>query len=399
MLDNYNQFEGFALASGYLQNALAYQGVTAPHTGKPYSDALLMGINGGIAAGYFAFEYEGHDPHLHFLTRYPFNENNMPIAAYDRLAIPIEPRATTDPQKAVANVVDALVAGKPAIVWLDIMALYYGAAQHGIWLINPVLVYGYDPKQNLVYVADRARAPLIVSAERFAAARNCLSKTRNRMMTVGAPDHERLPLAVEAGIRACIDIFTGRPPVGAASSWGFAAYEKWASLLISTKGKQSWAKMFATGPRLYSGLISTYKYVQNWYTGGCGARHIYADFLVEAADILGRPGLREVSGYFRQSASLWQEFMRSVLPDDVAPFREARDLMDREYEHYLSRGLDAFDDNQQIQARLKDLRQTMETGFPLTDTESTAMRGGLADHIMGIHDIETTAFDALKAAL
>ena len=209
-LADYRHFDGLTWATGYLTNALAYMGVTAPHTGQPYSEALLMGIDGGIAAGYFAFAYEGYDPHLHFLTRYPYNEE--PGAVFERLAIPMEPRGTTDAQKAVANVIDALVAGKPAIVWADVTTLYDTEIKDDIWLVNPVLVYAYDAQGGSVHIADRARVPLVVDAARFAAARARLSKTRHRMMTIGAPDAERLPHAVEAGIREAIDILrAGRP--------------------------------------------------------------------------------------------------------------------------------------------------------------------------------------------
>ncbi|HET6595505.1 MAG TPA: hypothetical protein VFG81_07770 [Anaerolineales bacterium] len=49
--------------TGSIHNALALQGVRAPHTGKPYSEALLLGVSGGIAFGYFTFEYKGYLPH------------------------------------------------------------------------------------------------------------------------------------------------------------------------------------------------------------------------------------------------------------------------------------------------------------------------------------------------
>lgn len=65
-LKNYQQFYGLHWETGFLTNIFAYQGITAPHTGKPISEALLMGVNGGLCAGYFAFDYEGYDPHLHF---------------------------------------------------------------------------------------------------------------------------------------------------------------------------------------------------------------------------------------------------------------------------------------------------------------------------------------------
>ncbi|MCC6613687.1 MAG: DUF4872 domain-containing protein [Anaerolineae bacterium] len=396
-LADYKQFDGLAWATGYLTNALAYQGVTAPHTGQPYSEALLMGISGGIAAGYFAFEYEGYDPHLHFLTRYPFNEE--PVAAFERLAIPTEPRTTTDPQKGVANVIDALVAGKPAIVWLDVISLLMGAEQEDLWLVMPVLVYGYDAQAGTVHIADRARVPIVVDAERFAAARARLSKTRQRMMTIGAPDPDRLPNAVEAGIRACIDIFTGKPPVGTPSSWGFAAYDKWIDLLTQSKTKQSWAKMFATGPRMYAGLTSTYKYLEDFYTGGAGARGIYADFLDEAAQILSKPDLHAVADQFRACARLWTAFADALLPQTIPPLKEARDLLDREYHHFLECGLDTDGERVQIRARQDALRKAMDDGFPLDEAQAAVMRENLAGHVAGIRDAEQEAFAALKGTL
>ncbi|MCA9902934.1 MAG: DUF4872 domain-containing protein [Anaerolineae bacterium] len=396
-LDNYRQFDGLAWATGYLRNALAYQGVTAPHTGEPYSEALLMGISGGIAAGYFAFEYEGYDPHLHFLTRYPFNEE--PVAAFERLAIPTEPRTTRDAQKAVANVIDALVAGKPVVVWLDVLSLLEDKPQDAWWMINPVLVYGYDMQAGSVHIADRARVPIVVDAERFAAARARLSKTRHRTLTLGAPDPDRLPNAVETGIRACIDIFTGKPPVGAASSWGFAAYDKWIDLLTKSKHKQSWGKMFAPGPRMYAGLTSTYKYLEVFYTGGAGARGLYADFLEEAAAILGKPALRAVAGQFRACAERWTAFTRDVLPDAIPPLKEARDLLTREYTLYLERGIATDGEQAQIIGRLAALRQAMDSDFPLDEAGATAMRERLAEHVAGIRTAEQAAFTDLKAAL
>ena len=47
----------------------ALQGVKAPHTGKSYSEALLLGVRGGIAFGYFTFEYKGYLAHVALLRR------------------------------------------------------------------------------------------------------------------------------------------------------------------------------------------------------------------------------------------------------------------------------------------------------------------------------------------
>jgi len=45
----------------------AYRGMKAPHTGQPYTEAMLMGISGGIVMGYYSFAYEGSDPQARIL--------------------------------------------------------------------------------------------------------------------------------------------------------------------------------------------------------------------------------------------------------------------------------------------------------------------------------------------
>ncbi len=396
-LANYHHFDGLAWATGYLTNALAYQGVTAPHTGKPYSEAMLMGINGGLSAGYFSFEYTGLLPHLHFLTRYLFDEE--PGKVFERLAIPMRVQQTTDPTKAAANVINALAGGKPAIVWADVMGLDYASAlpSPDYWLVMPLLVYGYDANGD-VKIADRAGVPLTVSAEQFSAARAKIGKTKNRMMTIDAPNADKLPDAIRVGIQACIDIMIHEPPVGAKSSFGLDAYQKWAKLLEG-KSKESWAVRFAPGARMYAGLTSAYKYIQLWWTGGRGARHIYADFLDEAALVLNKPALRDVGGQFRAAAVAWDSLTAGLLPDSVPMFREARELMERDYRLFMERGGDSVEERRGIQDQLKELETQAEHAFPLTDAEAAAMRATIRDRVMAVHDVEQHAINALVESL
>ena len=68
-----DKFTGRHWETGSIHNALAMQGIKAPHTGKPYSEAFLLGVSGGIALGYFLFEYGGFLPHLALLTRNTFD--------------------------------------------------------------------------------------------------------------------------------------------------------------------------------------------------------------------------------------------------------------------------------------------------------------------------------------
>ncbi|MBZ0286889.1 MAG: BtrH N-terminal domain-containing protein, partial [Anaerolineae bacterium] len=123
VLTNYRQFSGLHWETGVLHNLLAYQGITAPHSGQPLSEALLMGVTGGITAGYFVFEYEGSDPYLHFLTYHLYN--GAPTVLYDRLAIKKQTKQTNSGEKAFRNLDDVLQAGKPAVIWADMFSLTY----------------------------------------------------------------------------------------------------------------------------------------------------------------------------------------------------------------------------------------------------------------------------------
>src|SRR5881296_2435277 len=95
-LDN-GPLAGRHYETGTLCNAWALGGATAPHTGQPYSEALLLGVSGGIAFGYFTFAYRGELPHMALLTRNTFDPFETIL---DRLAAPREVRQTADPATA-----------------------------------------------------------------------------------------------------------------------------------------------------------------------------------------------------------------------------------------------------------------------------------------------------------
>lgn len=84
ILSDYNQFHGLHWETGSLRNFYDYIGIKAPHTDQPYSEAMFMGISGGIVMGYFTFAYQGYDPQVQILTRNTFD----PLQSiYERLEI------------------------------------------------------------------------------------------------------------------------------------------------------------------------------------------------------------------------------------------------------------------------------------------------------------------------
>ena len=139
-------------------------------TGQPYSEALLMGISGGIVMGYFSFAYEGYDPHVALLTRNTFSPLDTLL---ERLGVDQEILQTSLPEKGRENLLRVLESGFPVITWVDIFSLpYLGISNDdNMYLMAPVVVYGYETASNTAWIADRSRVPLTVSAEQLDQAR------------------------------------------------------------------------------------------------------------------------------------------------------------------------------------------------------------------------------------
>ena len=406
VLPHYTAFVGRHWETGSICNILAYQGVTAPHTGEPLSEALLMGICGGAAVGYFLFHYEGYDPHLALLTRNTFD----PLETlFDRLAIPRDVLQTRDPHTGEKNLIDVLESGRPALVWADVFCLPYNALPYDEknWAMWPVVVFGVEDGQ--VHIADRSGQPLHVTLEQFTAARARVKKDKFRVVTLDPPDLDRLPAAVQKGIWQCLSLYTEAPPKGTKDNFGLAALLRWAAMLTNQRNKQGWARFFPPGSALYSALAGTpeqpgaFVWICTWGASGGdngGAeRVLYARFLDEAAAILGRPALYEAADRFRASSAAWCDLANQLLPNDVPFLKETRDLLLRRHALFVEAGDTRLDDIRAIDARLRAIRDTVADVFPLNDADLATFRESLADHVLRLHEAERAAVHALQAAM
>lgn len=396
ILPDYNAFEGRHWETGTICNALAYQGVTAPHNGQPLSEALLMGISGGAAFGYFTFEYEGYDPIVSILTRNTFDPMETLL---QRLPIPHEVIQTTSAKTGARNLVEALEGGRPAITWADMDTLPYNARKEdaGNWAMLPVLVYGHDG--DTVYIADRSRKPLLVNAEVFAKARARIKKFKYRIITLDIPDLSNLAAAVQKGIWQSISLYTEKPPKGSKNNFGFAAYQKLANMLTNTRNKQSWARLLPPGRRMYVALSDMFMWTRMWGAGNGAERVLYADFLDEAVQILDKPELADVATQFRQSSAAWCDLGDALLPENVPLLKETRELMWRKHTLFMEQGDQALDEIRAVNVRLDAIKNVVSDEFPMSDTEVVSLRQELSDQVMKIHDIERAAIDTLVTAM
>ena len=398
VLPNYHAFAGRHWETGSVCNIWAHQGILAPHTGQPYTEALLMGISGGAVMGYFSFHYEGYDPHVSLLTRNTFEPLETLLA---RLGVVQTRLQTAKPEKGVQNLVETLAEGAPAIVWADRYGLPYNALtfDEGWWDMQPVVVYGYDREDNVAWIADRARVPLRVSADELDAARARIKKEKFRVLTLDEPDPDKLTAAVSAGIWESVNLFTEKPPRGSKNNFGLAAFKWWAKQLTNPRARVSWAKTFPAGRAMYAGLTSTFDHIVLYGKEGNAERALFADFLDEAATILGKPALRDVAPQFRHSGQAWDVLAVALLPDAVAPFGETRRLLLERHRIFLDEGHKALPRIRKINGRLDEIRSSMADDFPLDEAGVAALREEMAEHVMGIHDLEEFAVADLRAAM
>jgi hypothetical protein len=290
-------------------------------------------------------------------------------------------------------------------VWADAVSLPYNTYHptEQYWDMQPVVVFGHDGGQ--AHIADRSSRALTVDAETFDKARARIKKDKFRALSLDPPDFGKLPAAVANGVWQCIRIFTEAPPKGTPKNFGLRGLRHWAEMLANTRNAQSWARYFPPGAGMYNALVGggaipgVYGWVQQ-YSGGDGAeRASYADFLEEAAAILGKAALRSAAELFRKSHAEWVRLAGISLPDEVSAFAEARKLLDRRYHLFIEQGGAGLAEIQAANARLRELKAVAAKSFPLNEQQAAELRERMGEQILKIHDIEKEAIQAMQDAI
>lgn len=400
-------FTGRHYETGSVHNALALQEIKAPHTKASYSEAFLLGVSGGIAFGYFTFEYKGLLPHVALLTRNTFNPLQTML---ERLGVEQTVLQTTKVEIAEKNLVETLAAGTPALVWVDECSLPYSSRKGtAYWNMIPVMVFGLDGDE--VLIADRAARPFQVKMEALTQARARVKDDRFRIVTLGSPVTSKLVSATQKGIWQCISLFTDKPPKGARKNFGFAAYDHLADMLTNKRNKQSWERLFPAGAKLYNALAGTteaegvfappgmFTWIQTFNAGDGAERALYADFLEEAAILLEKKSLNDAAKQFRLSHKKWLAFADALLPASVPALAEAKELLLKKHQTFVENGEDALAEILKVNLRLKKLEADMARNFPLSEGQTADFRAVLREHLLGIAEVEKEAIELLQAGM
>lgn len=379
-----------------LRTALGHAGVTNPATGEYFTEAMVFGIAGGVGAGVFHFYYAAEDfASFYVAGRHSWHDSDVYLSnACQRFGVTPAVLETGAKKKAAANLSDAVSATGCAIAWVEMALLAYrgipsfyaGGGYHVITV--------YDLTDDEAIIGDLADEPIAIPLDELAESRARIKKQKNRVMTVAAGQNELdLREAVTAGIAACRDGLQNQRM----KNFTLEAFNTWADRIHGSKGKDSWEQVFPPGHRLLQGLRSVYDFIEHYHTGGGLMRPLYADFFQEAATALNDDSYLPLAELYGELGRMWRELADAALPDNVVPFKEAKDLLAQREEIFLSEGAGATEKIKEIWAKLSELEQAMSREFPLTDGESAQLRAELQGRIRDIYAKECAAQEALGA--
>ena len=373
-----------------LTNVLAAHGILAPHNGQPFSEAMMLGIGGGLGMGYILWEFKRHES-ANVVLGFRNHWNYIPrflTTLCARLGIQADVQETAGAKAAAANLENAQL---PVVAWVDQAHLPHQNLPEwlkGYW-IHVVGVYGIEAGQ--VWIDDLSPQLFAVPADVFAAGRARIGSDKNRLMLITPPSAIDLESAIIAGLHDHIDHLSSD-----SESFSLPAIKKWAKLMTHPKDKKSWRVVFKERNGLYTTLRSVYEGITLNSTEGSGLRDLYADFLEEASAILGNAALKESAAHYREAAACWRDFADSALPESVPDFAETKSLMRDRYALYQAHDSAGM---QQVSAQLNQIENDMKHEFPMDSAEVDVLFETLQAKLNTIYEAEVQALESLKQSL
>jgi hypothetical protein len=379
-----------------LRSLLANAGLRADHDGKPYSEAMIFGIAGGIGAGVFSFHYAKENLSTFYIAgRHLWHDDLGYLrAAAQRMGAKVEVKETGGAKQA-ASQLDAALKQGPAIAWVDMAELgtrglpdYWSGGGYHVLVV-------FQGKDGDYVLGDLADQPARLPAKQLAKARGRIKKDKHRLLqVVQVPARIDLHQAVTDGLRACHHGLTN----ARLKNFTLQAFAKWAKDLRS-EAKDGWGQMFNPGPNLWRGLTSVYDFIEHYGTGGGLCRPLFADFLEEAGQLLAAAPLQSLAERYRGLGQGWTELAQLALPGDAGALARARQLLDEKAERYLVEGASSKAEYESLWSELMALGGEAGTDFPLSAKQVLALRQRLADKVEVLHADEAEALVAMEAVV
>jgi hypothetical protein len=393
-------FPGNLPAPTALRVVLTHAGIRAPHTGQPYSEAMLFGIAGGVGAGMFTFVYEKEDFASFFVTgRHNWQDDLGYLSdACARLGLDPQIRESAGAKVAENQLREALAEG-PCVAWVDMVHLPHRGlpVQFSGGGYHVITIYAIDDASGTARIGDLADDPIPIALKDLALARGRIKKQANRLLSVRGPAAPRdLVGLIREGLKHC---HLGRPGIGKKVMTNFTleAFRVWGMRMQGSKDKEGWEQIFPRGGRLYCALTSVYDNIENSGTGGGLCRPIYAEFLSEAAEATGKAELAALGEQYAELGRGWSALAEAALPDQVPAFREAKQLLTKKCELIYGGGASALEEVGQAWKGLHALKAQARAEFPLSEAECRDLRADLQARILALYEAEVEAREAVGA--
>ncbi len=392
-----------------LANVLANQGVISGLTGEPLTEAAILGIGGGLGAGYILWEFQAeHRGKIHrgpVLTLGFRNRWQYPWipgwtgTTLERLGIEPDVHETGGAKGAREALDGRLDAGEPVIASVDLQSI-------GTWC-RPDDLAGHDGLHVVIIgrdadgsylVDDRGRNPFRVPPAVMAAARGRISSFKHRIVglrtTPGPVPADRLRAAMRAGLDDQVDHLRSR-----SDSFSLPAWRKWSRLMTDQRNAKAWPQVFADGRGLFGSLSAIHENVDGQVgPSGGHLRELYAEALDEAAAALENAALADAAHAWRGVADQWEELADAAVPPDLDGAAEAVDAIETLHEAVMagepgrSRAGAAAETAWAIRDRYADT-------FTLPPDRIAAILEEIGDRIGAIYHAEVEALDMTAQAI
>lgn len=311
------------------QRTLLQWDATNPMTGRPFTEAMLAGLGGGIGFMVATFTYESVTTASVVLRAHPepYTERLL-----ERCGVPVEQLSTSSAKRAATFLDEGLDANQTVVV----------RATHGSlpWISSDAIEFMDSIDVAVVgRVPDVATPTYLVdgggtapeedglhraSADDLATAR-AARRADKHWAVRPAPGAGATAAHLAAAVRASVTETTGRmlgtlPLEGIPASWagkfGVAGMRTWASLLRDNRTVKGWPALFSEEERLRAGLGMVQELLAGSRWGGSGGlRDLYADFLTEASALPGLSRLADGAPLYRDLAPRWDALADAVDPE------------------------------------------------------------------------------------
>jgi hypothetical protein len=374
-------------------NALANRGIDDPVSGRPISEALVLGVGGGLGAGYILWEFNAtKGPDRKVVTLGFRNQWQYPdrwfVKVYQRLGVAAQVHETSSAVKAQGLLDRALDDGVPAIAFVSVADLPFWRlpAEQSGWWGYPITVYGREGDRYLV--DDRNTGRMTIGAAELAAARARISSYKNRLVVADAAasdlDMEQLVAAVRAGLEEQLAHLSER-----SVSFSLPAFDKWAKMLTNTKSAKSWSNVFRDGAGLVDALVSVVDQVDDRGMFGGTLRALYAEFLDLVGTLIDLD-LSEPANAYRDAAAGWRDV--AAVCRSVPAVNEASRLI-RARRDAVERGDTGGDAAREAAEGIARVLASAESPRP---DEVAALCSELSEAISAVADAERTALETLR---